>query len=180
MKLQSAHVLVGASLLASALVFACAESAEDIPGEGNESGANGGTKTENSQTLPPSNPAGGSTSGGSTSSSGGSTSTSSGSTTSSSGSTTSSSGGTSSGSSGSVPACSWAGDFTKMISKMAEIQAGAPCDSTCDPATHCCFDLAGGLGSSGGASGGLPLDAGTSSGGGGLPTGGGGTCVSNN
>ena len=178
MKLQSAHVLAVSSILASALVFACAESAEEIPGEEKSNAAGGnGTSTESSSTLPPSNPAGGSTtssSGGSTSSGGQSTS--SGSTTSSSGSTTSSSGG----SSGGAPACAWAGDFQKMLSKMTEIQAGAPCDSTCNPATHCCLDLLGGMGASGGTSGGLPLDAGTSSGGGGLPTGGGGTCVSNN
>ncbi|MBX3262336.1 MAG: hypothetical protein KF782_21820 [Labilithrix sp.] len=55
-----------------------------------------------------------------------------------------------------------------MLSKMSEIQAQAPCDATCNPATHCCFDLLGGGG------GGLPIDAGIP-GGGGL----GGSCVSN-
>ena len=61
----------------------------------------------------------------------------------------------------------------KMIEKAGEIQAGAPCDATCNPATHCCLDLfGGGLGGSSG----LPLDAGMG-GSGGLPTG--GTCVSN-
>ena len=59
---------------------------------------------------------------------------------------------------------------------VTEIQAGAPCDSTCNAATHCCLDLFGGAGG-GGSTGGLPLDAGTSSGGG-MPTG--GSCVSNN
>jgi hypothetical protein len=59
---------------------------------------------------------------------------------------------------------------------MTEIQAGAPCDSTCNPATHCCLDLFGGAGG-GGSTGGLPIDAGTSSGGG-TPSG--GSCVSNN
>ena len=58
-----------------------------------------------------------------------------------------------------------------MIEKAAELQAQAPCDSTCNPATHCCFDLFGG----GGGGGGLPIDAGMG-GGGGVPT---GACVSN-
>jgi hypothetical protein len=69
-----------------------------------------------------------------------------------------------------VPACSF--DPQKLIEKAAELQSGAPCDATCDPATHCCFDLLGGMGGSGG----LPGIPGLGDGGLGVP-GGGGTCV---
>lgn len=70
-----------------------------------------------------------------------------------------------------APTCPWADDLLKMAGKFSEIQAGAPCDATCNAATHCCVDP---LGSIGGGGGGIPgLDAG---GGGGL---GGPVCVTN-
>ncbi|MBX3212307.1 MAG: hypothetical protein KF850_09765 [Labilithrix sp.] len=50
--------------------------------------------------------------------------------------------------------------------KLNELQAQAPCDATCNPATHCCFNPLGGGG--GGIDAGIP-------GGGGL----GGICLSN-
>ncbi len=157
------------ALVSAAFAVACASTESDIP-EGNDGKSGGETGSSTGTTLPPSNPPKGDSGTGSTSSSGGSTS--------SSGGAKTDSGASSSGSSGSsggtAPACSFSGDFTKLIAKASEIQAGAPCDASCNPTTHCCLDL--GLGG-GGASGGLPLDAGAG-GGGGLPTG--GVCVSNN
>ena len=147
------HGLLGATLVVA--FVACAQSATDIPGE-DEAAADAGASSSGS-TLPPSNPpadsGAGSTSSGSSS---GSTKTDSG------GASSSSSGG-SSGSSGTAPACSFAGDIAKLLAKAAEIQAGAPCDKSCNPTTHCCLDLLGGGG------GGLPIEAGF----------GGPVCVSN-
>ena len=148
------HGLLGAALV---LVFvACAESAADIPGEDDADADAGGSSS--GSTLPPSNPPADSGTG-STSSSGSS----SGGAKTDSGSQSS---GSSSGSSGSgaLPACSFGGDIVKLLTKLPEIQAGAPCDASCNATTHCCLDLLGG------AEGGLPIDAGLGSG---------GICVSN-
>jgi hypothetical protein len=62
-----------------------------------------------------------------------------------------------------------------MITKFQEIQEQKPCDATCNPTTHCCYDMMGG-GLPGGGGGGLP---GGDAGGGGIPGAGGGSCVSN-
>lgn len=158
------------ALASVAFAVACASTETDIPADGEKGSGDNGSST--SSTLPPSNPPKTDSGTGSTSSSGGSSS---GGTKADAG--TSSGGSSGSSGSGMAPACSFSGDFTKLIAKAAEIQAGAPCDATCNPTTHCCLDL--GLGGGGGASGGLPIDAGAGGGGGGgLPTG--GVCVSNN
>ena len=78
-------------------------------------------------------------------------------------SSSSSSGGSSSGTpnGSTLQACNFGTDFQTLAAKLSEIRKGAPCDTTCKPATHCCFKLGGG---------GLPnFDAGI------LPD---GTCVS--
>lgn len=143
-----------ASGLALALASACADSETDLPGgkvdDGSSSGDSGATLP------PPSNGSSGDTSSGSNTSGSGGTPTDSG---------TSSSGGDS-GNTGNVPACSF--NQQQAFMKLQEILAGAPCDNTCNPTTHCCFDLAG---FGGGGSSGLPIEAG----GGGLPS---GVCVS--
>ena len=164
--MKSALLLLATGLVGSALIAAplsgCAEASSDIP-LGGETALD--QRDDTSASLPA--PTGGGSkdaAAASTSSSSGSTSSSS-SSTSSSGGSTSSSGGSGS---GGVPACPWAGDFQKMIEKASEIEAQAPCDSSCNPTTHCCFDLFGGGGSSG-----FPGD---DAGGGG---GGSGACVSN-
>ena len=123
--MKSALALIASGLVGSVLVAssvsACAESASDL----DPGPANGEEKEEdNRASLPP--PTGG---GGSKTDAGSSSSSSS-----------------SSGGSG-IPACDPLAAFTKM----SEIQAGAPCDSTCNPAPPCCFDLLGGA---------LPIDAG--------------------
>lgn len=166
--MKSALLVLSAGLLGTVLVVssisACAESADNIPGDGQGAAK----QDEPSASLPA--PTGGSKDSGTTSPTPG-TSTSSSSTSSSSGSTTSSSGSTSGG--GGVPACSFAGDFQKLIEKASEIQAQKPCDATCNPTTHCCLDIAGGAG--GGGGGGIPgLEAGAPGGGTGT-----GSCVSN-
>ena len=120
--MKSALALIVSGLVASVLVASSVSAcAESASDLDPGPGADGDEKEEdNRASLPP--PTGGSkTDAGSSSSS------------------------SSSSGSGGIPAC----DPSVVVDKISEIQAGKPCDATCNPATHCCFDLLGG--------GGLPI-----------------------